>query len=187
MRLFPQNRLLIDLMKFWQRVKFQPTMVSAAKQWQQARVVLICFPEEYEARQVAEEAVRAIVEACPRKRFCILTTKALPQRWLNVELVRLRGNDLNLFSLPSGEFIRYIQYKRIQVAIDLWPSFNLTNAWVCRRSGARLRMSFDNEHAPAFFNLLVVTQGREVRLSRQYEAMVEMILNLERSGTEHEG
>jgi hypothetical protein len=115
-----------------------------------------------------------------------LTTKALPERWLNVELVRLRRNDLNLFSLPNSEFIRYIQYKRIEVAIDLWSSFNLTNAWVCLRSGARLRMSFDNQHAPAFFNLLVVTQGQGSFLSRQYEAMVEMILNLERSGNERE-
>ncbi|MCK4271972.1 hypothetical protein KAX22_04950 [bacterium] len=180
MRLSSQSSLLIALMKLWQKVKFRPDMISHADMWRLARVVLICFPEDYRERQAAELAVRSIVEACPRKRFCVLTTKVLPERWLNVELIRLRKDDLNLFSMPNSTFIKYIQEKTIDAVIDLWPSFNLTNACLSRRSGAALRVCFGGEHASAFYNLLVVPTSSDEYLTRKYEIMVETILNLER-------
>lgn len=186
MRVFSHNRFLIALMKLRQKVKSQPAIVSAAQLWKRARVILICFPDEYRERVAAEPAVRSIVEAYPQKRFFILTTKALAERWLNVELIRIRKGDLNLFSLPSSEFTRYMQDKAIDVAIDLWPSFNLTNAYLCGCSGATLRVSFGNQHAPAFYNLLVIPRGPEGSLSRGYEVMVETVLNLERSEAEIE-
>lgn len=184
MHLSPHNRLLIHLMKLWQRVKSQQDMISAAELWGRAQVILICFPDEYRERMAAEPAVRSIVEACPQKHFCVLTTRALPQRWRNVELIRLRENDLNLLSMPNSSFIRYLRDKTIDVAIDLCPSFNLTTAWLCQGSGATLRVGFGSEHAPAFFNLLVVPRGPEGSLFRRYDVMVETILNLERSGAE---
>lgn len=186
MSLFTPDKLLISLMKLWQRVQFRPPMFSATDLWRRARTVLICFPEDYRERLAAEPAVRRIVEAFPKKRFFILTTKALPERWLNAELIHLRGSDLNMFSLPNSDFIRFIQDKAVDVAIDLWPSFNLTNASVCRRSGAALRVGFGGEHAPSFYNLMIVPKGPEESLPRQYEAMAETILNLERSEAEIE-
>ena len=186
MRVVSHNKVLISLMKLRQRARSQPDMISAVELWRRAKIVLICFPDEYQDRQAAEPALRTIVEAYPQKRFCILTTKVLPQRWLNVELVRLRRNDLNLFSLPNSEYIRYIQYKRIDAAIDLWPPFNLTTACLCQGSGAPLRIGFSSQHAPSFYNLLVVPSGSERALVRRYDVMVETILNLERSGVQIE-
>jgi hypothetical protein len=186
MRVASHNRVLISLMKLRQRVRSQPDMISATELWRRAKIVLICFPDEYEDRQAAEPALRAIVEACPGKRFCVLTTKALPQRWLNVELVRLKRDDLNLFSMPNSEFMRYIQYKRIDVAIDLWPPFNLTTACLCQGSGASLRVGFSSEHAAVFYNLLVVPSGSQGSAVRRYDVIVDTILNLEGSGVEIE-
>ncbi len=187
MPLFHSDRFFIGVVKFWQKLKSQPEMVSAAELWRGARAILICFPDEYQARQAAEPAVRSIVEAYPHKRFYVLTERALPERWLNVELVHLRKGDLNLFSMPSREFIRYIQYKRIDVAIDLWPSFHLTNACLCRRCGAILRVSFDSPHASTFFNMLIVPEGPQEPLGKRYEVMMETILNLQRSEAEIAG
>jgi hypothetical protein len=143
-------------------------------------VVLICFPDEYHQREAAEVTVRHIAEAFPRKRFFVLTTRALPERWLNVELIRLRQDDLNVLSLPNSNFVRYIQDKGIDTVIDLWPTFNLANAFLSRRCGARLRIGFGNEHASAFYNLMVVPVASENSIHRQYEVMTETVLNLER-------
>jgi hypothetical protein len=155
MSFFTPDKLLISLMKLWQKVQFRPPMFSATDLWRRARTVLICFPEEYRERLAAEPAVRSIVEAFPKKRFFILTTKALPERWLNAELIQLRGCDLNMFSLPNSDF--------------------------CRRSGAALRVGFGGEHAPSFYNLMIVPRAPEESLPRQYKTMAETILNLERS------
>jgi len=176
-----QSNILISLMKFWQKIKYHQDLYSPVELWKQGRVVLICFPEMYQEREAAEHTVRSIVEACPQKRFCVLSTKALPERWLNVELLRLRKEDLNLFSLPNSAFIKYLQDKKIDTVIDLWPTFNLANACLSRRSGADLRVCFGTEHAPAFYNLLVVPGAPGQSLLRQYQVMAETILNLERS------
>ena len=186
MSFFTPDKLLISLMKLWQRVQFRPPMFSATDLWRRARIVLICFPEEYRDRLAAEPAVRSIVEAFPAKRFFILTTKALPERWLNAELIQLRGCDLNIFSLPNSDFIKFIQDKAVDVAIDLWPSFSLTNASVCRRSCASLRVGFGGEHAASFYNLMIIPRAPEESLPKQFEAMAETILNLERSEAEVE-
>jgi hypothetical protein len=176
-----QSNILIGMLKTWQKIKYRPELYSPIDLWKRADMVLICFPDEYEHREAAEEAMRYIVESCPRKHFCVLTTKALPERWLNVELIRLRREDLNVFSLPNSDFIHYIQDKAIDTVIDLWPTFNLSNAYLSRRCGAELRVGFGTEHAPAFYNLLVVPIISGGPLRRRYEAMAETILNLERS------
>jgi hypothetical protein len=178
------NNILIALMKLWQKIKFHQELISPIELWKRAHVVLICFPEEYREREAAAPALRSIVDACPHKRFCVLTTRALSDRWLNVELLRLRKEDLNLFALPSSAFIKYIQDKAIDTVIDLWPAFNLANACLSRRCGASLRVCFGNEHASAFYNLLVVPAAPEGSLTRRYEALTETILNLERSEAE---
>jgi hypothetical protein len=179
MAISSQSGVLIGLMKTWQKVRYPAELFSPIDLWRRTEVVLICFPDEYRHREAAEGAVRDIVEACPRKHFFVLTTRALPERWLNVELIRLRSEDLNLFSLPNADFIRYLQDKSIDTVIDLWPTFNLTNAYISRRCGASLRVGFSSEHASAFYNLLVVPVLSEGFLAKQYDAMTETILNLE--------
>jgi hypothetical protein len=174
-----QNSVLIGLMKTWQRIKYPSQLFSPIDLWQRTKTVLVCFPDEYQQREAAELTVRDIVEAYPQKHFYILTTRALPERWLNVELIRLRKEDLNLFSLPNTDFIKYLQDKSIDTMIDLWPTFNLTNAYIGRRCGAPLRIGFGSEHASAFYNLLVVPVLSEGFLAKQYDAMTETILNLE--------
>jgi hypothetical protein len=169
-------------MKTWQNFRYHTDVYSPLELWEKARVVLICFPDEYQQREAAEETVRCIVEACPEKHFFVLSTRALPERWLNVELIRLRRGDLNLLSLPNATFIKYIQDKGIDTVIDLWPTFNLANAFLSRRCGAALRVGFGSEHADAFYNLVVVPVASEGALRKQYEVMTETILNLERSG-----
>lgn len=181
MAISAQSGMFIGLMKAWQRIKYPPKLFSPIDIWQQTREVLICFPDEYHHREAAEVTVRDIAEACPQKHFFILTTRALPERWLNVELIRLRQEDLGLFSLPNAEFLKYLHDKSIDTVIDLWPTFNLTNAYISRRCGAALRIGFGSEHASSFYNLLVVPVLSEGFLDKQYDAMTETILNLEGS------
>ena len=181
MAISAQSGMFIGLMKAWQKIKYPAELYSPIELWQRARVVLVCFPDEYQHREAAEETVRYIAEACPHKHFFVLTTRALPERWLNVELIRLRKEDLGLFSLPNAEFLKYLQEKSIDTVIDLWPTFNLTNAYISRRCGAALRIGFGSEHASSFYNLLVVPVLSEGFLAKQYDAMTETILNLQGS------
>jgi len=181
MRISSQSGILIALTKYWQKVKYHSELFSPIELWKNSQVVLICFPDEYQDRAVAEPAMRAIVEACPRKRFYVLSTKALPERWVNVELLRLRQEDLNFLSLPNGDFTKYIQEKCVGTFIDMWPTFNLANAYLSRRCGANLRVGFGSEHAPVFYNLLIVPDRSQELPGRLYQTMAETILNLERS------
>jgi len=181
MAISAQSGMFIGLMKAWQKIKYPPKLFSPIDLWRQTRAVLICFPDEYSHREAAEATVRDIAEACPHKHFFILTTRALPERWLNVELIRMRDEDLGLFSLPNTEFLSYLEEKSIDTVIDLWPTFNLINAYISRRCGAALRIGFGSEHASSFYNLLVVPVLSEGFLNRQYDAMTETILNLQGS------
>ncbi len=179
MALSAQSNMFIGLMKAWQKIKYPAELYSPIDLWKRTEAVLVCFPDEYQHREAAEKTVRDIAEACPGKHFFVLTTRALPERWLNVELIRLRKEDLGLFSLPNAEFIKYLQNKSIDTIIDLWPTFNVSNAYLSRRCGASLRIGFGSEHASSFYNLLVVPVLSEGFLAKQYDAMTETILNLE--------
>ena len=67
--------------------------------------------------------------------------------------------DVTGFFTPRTALLRSFQSSTFDVAFDLNREFSLTGAFLCRSSGAPLRVSFTKDHADRFYNLQVQTHG----------------------------
>jgi ADP-heptose:LPS heptosyltransferase len=64
-------------------------------------------------------------------------------------------HEINAFFLPRRELLRRATSRRPDVAIDLNLDFVLPSAYICRVSGARIRVGFARKHADIFYNFQI--------------------------------
>ncbi len=67
--------------------------------------------------------------------------------------------DLTRLFIPRPALLRTFQSSTFDIAFDLNRDFFLPSAFLCRASGAPIRVSFTKVHADRFYNLQVQTHG----------------------------
>ncbi len=70
-------------------------------------------------------------------------------------VVRLQKQDTDLFFRPTKDVLASVAGKPYDLAIDLNLDFVLPSGYICRESGARVRIGFTRPHADTFYNFLV--------------------------------
>jgi hypothetical protein len=70
-------------------------------------------------------------------------------------IIHYRTDELNMFRLPRKELNERIVSRSIDLAIDLNLDFLLPPAYICKASGARIRVGFQRKHAEHYFNFLI--------------------------------
>jgi ADP-heptose:LPS heptosyltransferase len=100
-----------------------------------------------------------------------------------IEVVRLlpRGQFMHLlkaqvsyFYLPRADFIHSIRQKRYDLAIDLNLDLVLPSGYICKVSGANVRVGFNQKHADIFYNFQVKpdpTLGRKLIYDRLVQCL----------------
>jgi len=84
-------------------------------------------------------------------------------------IIHYRPDELNVFHLPRKELHERIVNRSIDLAIDLNLDFLLPPAYICKASGANIRVGFQRTYAEHYFNFLVrpdVTLARKLIYSR---------------------
>jgi len=71
------------------------------------------------------------------------------------QFISLLASETTLFYLPRRDVLRRVQRKSYDLAIDLNLDFLLPSAYICKVSGARVRIGFAVKHASTFFNFQV--------------------------------
>ena len=100
-----------------------------------------------------------------------------------IEVVRLlpRGQFIHLlktqvsyFYLPRADFINSLRQKRYDLAIDLNLDLVLPSGYICKVSGAKVRVGFNQRHADVFYNFQIKpdpTLGRKLIYDRLVQCL----------------
>ncbi|HEX9829282.1 MAG TPA: hypothetical protein VGB10_03640 [Bacteroidota bacterium] len=75
------------------------------------------------------------------------------------QLVTFAPTDMNAWFLPRGELTQKMKKSTFDVAIDLNLDLALPSAYLCRSSGAQVRVGFKKIHADTFYNFQVQPQA----------------------------
>jgi ADP-heptose:LPS heptosyltransferase len=100
-----------------------------------------------------------------------------------IEVVRLlpRGQFIHLlktqvsyFYFPRADFISSLRQKRYDLAIDLNLDLVLPSGYICKVSGANVRVGFTQKHADVFYNFQIKpdpTLGRKLIYDRLVQCL----------------
>lgn len=126
-----------------------------------SRRALILFPEQPLDAGTAEMILRYLT-----RRFANGSTTVIVREDLRSALPALSAarvityspKELTSWFTPRSELIRRVKTSTFDVAFDLNVEFVLPSAFLCKASGAPVRVSFDKLNADDFFNLQVRTR-----------------------------
>jgi hypothetical protein len=76
------------------------------------------------------------------------------------EILRISAQQVTRFFHPPGALLQRIAGKPFDIAIDLNLDFLLPSGYICKASGARVRVGFTQPGADVFYNLQVQTGDR---------------------------
>jgi ADP-heptose:LPS heptosyltransferase len=71
------------------------------------------------------------------------------------KVVHLIRPQVDYFYLPRPDFLGSLDRKPYDLAIDLNLDFILPSAYICRVSGAAVRIGFNHTHADVFYNFQI--------------------------------
>ncbi|MDI6766290.1 MAG: hypothetical protein QME52_05650 [Bacteroidota bacterium] len=129
---------------------------SMTEFFRNARNMLITLPIGYEEAIIAGNALRNYRERMKTIHLTVVhnsTRETALANFPKCEVVRLDPTDINKFSLPIKSVLERIFTCDYDVAIDLNLDFVLHTAYICKASGAKVRVGFSSPDSDIFFNV----------------------------------
>src|SRR5690349_6541053 len=108
-----------------------------------AKSVLVTLPQRYEDAVMASDALRAVRAKQGSIHLTVIHTSTRSTSladFPNSEVIRIDPADIGRFSLPTRQFLRRVQQRHYDVAIDVNLDFVLHTAYICRASRAYVRV-----------------------------------------------
>jgi ADP-heptose:LPS heptosyltransferase len=90
------------------------------------------------------------------------------------QFVHLLKTQVSYFYLPRADFINSLRQKRYDLAIDLNLDLVLPSGYICKVSGANVRVGFNRKHADVFYNFQIKpdpTLGRKLIYDRLVQCL----------------
>ncbi|MEK9138062.1 MAG: hypothetical protein AAB393_13125, partial [Bacteroidota bacterium] len=90
------------------------------------------------------------------------------------QFIHLLKPQVSYFFIPRPDFIGSLSRKRYDLAIDLNLDFVLPSGYICRASGATIRVGFSHKQADVFYNFQVKpdpTLGRKLIYDRLVQCL----------------
>jgi ADP-heptose:LPS heptosyltransferase len=142
-----------------------------------ARQVLLVLPLFEEDLQPTAGVIQMLKSQFKEKRITVVTgdhgleiTRLLPHG----HFLHLLKTQIGYFYNPSADFLRDLSEKKYDLAIDLNLDFQLPSGYICKASGALVRVGFSGPHADVFYNFQVrpdPTLGRKVIYDRLVQCL----------------
>jgi len=143
------------------RYRFRRTresVISFTKTISSSRTVLIVLP--FNAHQVQSTAM--VIDLLRRSfkgeditvastDHAVEVVRTLPRS----QFVHILPDEISYFFLPRRELLNRILSKPYDLAIDLNLDFLLPSGYICRASGARVRVGFTRKSADIFYNFQI--------------------------------
>jgi hypothetical protein len=143
----------------------------------EARSMLVILPFGYDDSIVAGHALNAIRSRSPRSRLTLLISgiRATPLADpLSSEVIRIDPPDINAFCLPTKSLLNRITQHPYDVAVDLNLDFVLHTPYICRASGARVRVGFARPGMERYYNVQLQLERNRTPLAL-YEKFAEYL------------
>lgn len=160
-----KTKFIFKLLKAWLRLRHEDRVVHVNKILDGAESVMVCFPDGFEDGIGASKVLPYIRERFPKSKINVLVTR------INLEKVRksphidnfiaLSDKDFNSVSLPARDLVNRVKMMGYDVAIDLNRHFHLPTAYLCYRSGAKLRIGLRDQEVTPFFNVEIISSDDE--------------------------
>ncbi|MFQ6093579.1 MAG: glycosyltransferase family 9 protein [bacterium] len=152
-------------MKAWLRLRHEDRVVHINRILDDAESIMVCFPDGFEEGMGACKVLPYIRERFPQGKITVFVTR------INLEKVRkspdidnfisLSDKDFNHLCLPTRDLINRVKWMEFDVAIDLNRQFHLPTAYLCYRSGAKLRIGLRDRDSAPFFNFEIIAMDDE--------------------------
>lgn len=127
-----------------------------------AKNVLVVLPVGYDDAIVAGEALRKFRDRIPDVHLTVVhnsTRHTSLIDFLHCEVIRIDPPDINWFFLPRQNLLGRIPKRAYDAALDLNLDFVLHSAYICKASGARVRVGFAHPAGDSFFNVQLQFAG----------------------------
>lgn len=171
-----KTKVVMKLLKAWLKVRHEERLVHVNKILDDAKSVMVCFPDGFEDGIGANKVMPYIRERFPHSKINVIVTR------INLEKVRkspyidnfidVSEKDFNVVSLPTRDLVNRVKMMSYDVAIDLNREFHLPTAYLCYRSGAKLRIGLRDQEVAPFFNMEIVSFDDE---KAQRDPLVSLI------------
>ena len=142
-----------------------------------ARSALIILPFDREPAPQLQDLANALKTRFAQDHITIVA----PERQYDIgrllprsQVVRVPSRDLSSLFLPRKDVIAAVTARQYDLAIDLNLDFVMPSGYICRVSGARIRVGYDRAGAEHFFNFIIkrkAAMGRE----RAYYRLAEFL------------
>ena len=122
-----------------------------------ANRMLICMPMKFDDLSMSKAVLSLLQFNFPKKDITLFVNslllggiQQLPYPYIGIE-----PQQLNYFLLPNHDIVNQVKDLHVDVAIDLNPHLDISSAYVCRESGAKVRVSFFKMEGDEFFNFQI--------------------------------
>ena len=154
-------KIVLKLVKLMLKMRHEDRIVHVNRVLDDAESVMVCFPDGFEEGMGACQVLPYIRQRFPHSKITVFVTR------INLEKVRkspdidnfisLSDKDFNHTSLPTRDVINRVRWMGFDVAIDLNRHFHLPTAYLCYRSGAKLRIGLRDRDVAPFFNFEIIS------------------------------
>ncbi len=121
-----------------------------------AKNVLIALPVGYEEAILASDAFQSFRQQLRHLHLTVInsgTRRTSLVDYPHCEVIRMDPIDINKFLLPTRSLLQRVASRTYDTAIDLNLDFVLYTAYICKASGAKIRVGFTRPASDVFFNV----------------------------------
>jgi ADP-heptose:LPS heptosyltransferase len=157
--MFPQFRHSLGLFATQFQLRKSPDqVVSFTSAVSSSKMVLVILPFNTLEAQPTNTVIEFLNSRFRGENITVVSSshsveviRALPRS----QFLRIVPDDIGPFFLPRKECLSRVRARPCDLAIDLNLDFLLPSGYICRASGARVRVGFSRESAELFYNFLV--------------------------------
>jgi ADP-heptose:LPS heptosyltransferase len=156
----------------WRFRKAQDDVVSFTSAISSAQRVLLIMPLTTEDLLPTLQVLEMVKSQFARENITVITgdrgveaVRLLPHS----HFIHLLKAQVSPFYLPRADFVSNLTQRRYDLAIDLNLDLVLPSGYICKVSGARIRVGFCHNYADVFYNFQVKpdpTLGRRLIYDR---------------------
>ncbi|MCU0644549.1 MAG: hypothetical protein MUC94_09835 [bacterium] len=169
--------IIILLLKLQAKLEKRNRMVDVFGTFSNAQAMLILMPDILEDFGIARKFIRTLTESFSTAKLHFVmrsSFKSLLDSNLNYGTIFVADRDENYIGLPKKNLKQRILATKFDIAIDLNNDFHLLSTYLCKISGAKLRICFDNSDREPFYNFYFRSQTHK-NLEDKYKRFIQYL------------
>jgi ADP-heptose:LPS heptosyltransferase len=142
-----------------------------------AQSILIFMPDILEDFGIARKFIRTLTDSFPTAKLHFVmrsSFKSLLDSNLDYGTIFVADRDENYMGLPKKDLKQRILATKFDIAIDLNNDFHLLSTYLCKISGAKLRICLDNRDREPFYNFYFRSQTHK-NLEDKYKRFIQYL------------